>query len=65
MINPGQVSMDEFRDLMLRLNRYGSARDRTTEREPRTITITDDEAMMLLAVMGAFHHPLMDQLANE
>lgn len=35
-------------ELVTRLARYALARDRATEREPRTITITDDEALLLL-----------------
>lgn len=31
-----------------RLTRYGTARNRAVDREPRTITITDDEAVALL-----------------
>lgn len=34
-------------DVVDRLHRYGSARDRTVDREPRVVTITDDEALAL------------------
>lgn len=41
--------MDErMADLVTRLTRYGRARDRMVDHEPRTVTITDDEAVMLL-----------------
>lgn len=35
-------------ELVTRLARMAYARDRDTDREMRTITITDDEAVMLL-----------------
>jgi hypothetical protein len=34
-----------------KLTRYGYARDRSIEREPREVTLTDDEALALLAAM--------------
>ena len=41
-------------ELIGRLSRYAYARDRETEREPRTITITDDEAILILDVFDHF-----------
>lgn len=38
-------------ELVSRLATYGCARDRETEREPRTITITDDEALLLIGYL--------------
>lgn len=35
-------------DLIDRLKRYGHARNRDVDREQRLITITDDEALMIL-----------------
>ncbi len=46
--------------VLLRLATYGFARDRDTEREPRTMTITDDEAILILDALRAMDHPLMD-----
>jgi len=43
--------MDTDPDLthaILKLKSYARARDRATEREPRTVTLTDDEALALL-----------------
>lgn len=59
------TDVEALLDIVMRLARYGPARDRATEREPRTITITDDEAMLLLSVLGAFNHPLMDALQQR
>lgn len=60
--------MTDVNDLLavvMKLHKYGSARDRATEREPRTITITDDEAMLLLSVLGAYDHPLLTEAKNS
>ena len=57
--------MTDLAELMLRLGRYGAARDRGSDYEVRTITITDDEALLLLSAMGAFDHPLMEYLKNQ
>jgi len=47
-------AMQSATDVIARLAAYGHARDRATEREPRTITITDDEALALLALLDLF-----------
>lgn len=47
-MNNEKELLQAFADVMARLASYGLARDRTTDREPRTITITDDEAMAIL-----------------
>jgi hypothetical protein len=36
---------------MLKLARYADARDRAIDREPRTITLTDDEARGIIALV--------------
>lgn len=59
------TDIDTLLDIVRRFVAYGMARDRETEREPRTITITDDEALLLLSVLGTFDHPLMQQLMKE
>jgi hypothetical protein len=59
------TEIDDLLALVMRLHRYGVARDRATEREPRTITVTDDEALLLLSVMGTFDHPLMQAAMLE
>lgn len=43
-------------DLLERLDRYGTARNRATESEPRTLTITDDEALMILRAINRAVH---------
>jgi len=43
-----QKLSDDLLTAVMKLNRYAYARDRTTDREPRTLTITDDEAVALL-----------------
>jgi hypothetical protein len=44
------VDMSEtLTDAIRKLARFAYVRDRATEREPRTITLTDDEAVALLA----------------
>lgn len=37
-----------FDDALTKLRRYATVRDRQTDREPRTVTLTDDEALALL-----------------
>ena len=59
------TDVEALLDVVMRLARYGPARDRETEREPRTITITDDEALLLLSVLGAYDHPLMDAVKKK
>lgn len=44
----------EYRSARDKLIRYGFARDRTTEKEFRTVTLTDDEALALLMVLQEF-----------
>jgi hypothetical protein len=56
------TDIEALLDVVMKLARYGMARDRELERIPRTITITDDEAMLLLSVLGTFDHPLMRDL---
>lgn len=53
--------MQSLLDVVMRLHRYGNARDRAIDREPRTITITDDEAVLLIVALGAVSHPLLEQ----
>jgi len=43
------TSSADLLDLVTRLGRYGRARNRDIDKEPRTISITDDEALLLLA----------------
>lgn len=48
-------------DALARLARFGHARDRATDRELRTITLTDDEALAVLALIdtiapGGMYH---------
>lgn len=38
---------DDLLAAIERLERYGRARDRETEREPRQVTISDDEAVAI------------------
>ena len=59
------TDIETLLDIVMKLARYGMARDRETERIPRTITITDDEALLLLSVLGTFDHPLMQQLMKD
>jgi hypothetical protein len=59
------TDIEALLDVVMRLARYGPVRDRATEREPRTITITDDEAMLLLSVLGTFDHPLMQDMMQK
>lgn len=40
-------------DALARLRRYAFARDRTIDREPRTITLSDDEAAALVQYVTA------------
>lgn len=57
-------NLDDLGDVVLRLAQYGFARDRATDREVRTITITDDEALLILTALGALDHPLMRRLGE-
>ena len=52
--------LDSLAALLLRLARYGTARNREVEREPREITISDDDALLILNALRAFDHPLMN-----
>ena len=45
--------MTDLEALRLKLEQYGSARDRATDREPRTVTISDDEALLLSTFIKA------------
>ena len=40
-----------FRDAVEKLERFGPARDRMTDREVRTFELTDDEALALLEAL--------------
>jgi len=51
--NPAPT-MGDGADAIDKLKRYAFSRDRRIDREPRTITITDDEAVALLAMTGVF-----------
>lgn len=43
---------DHLNYLIERLYRYGRARNRAVDPEPRDITITDDECLMLLSTLS-------------
>lgn len=45
------MSNDWITDLAQRLDRFGTARDRAVDREVRTVTITDDEALLMLHLL--------------
>lgn len=45
-------------ELLNRLYRYGMARNRYVDREPRLITITDDEALVILAELAHIDYPV-------
>jgi hypothetical protein len=45
--------MTRLEELMDFLDHHASARNRSLEREPRTITITDDEALLLVLFVKA------------
>lgn len=51
---PGVINTEE-RFLLEHLARYGKARDRKNERLPRTLTITDDQAIILLDLIGRMY----------
>lgn len=38
---------------MARLVAYGTARDRASEHEPRTVTLTDDQALAIIALVDS------------
>ena len=44
--------MSELTEAIAVLNRFAYARDRRTETEPRTVTITDDQAAALLDALN-------------
>ena len=56
---------ETFVELLLKLARYGYARDRATERALRVITITDDEAIMLLEALETMYHPLRERFGPD
>ena len=41
----------EYRSAIDKLARYGQARDRLQDREPRQVILTDDEALSILDVL--------------
>ena len=41
-------------EAVLKLNRYALPRDREVEREPRTVTLTDDEGAALLFALDVY-----------
>ena len=45
----------DFASAFEKLQRFAAVRDRATDREPRTITLTDDEAFALLVALSG--HP--------
>jgi len=49
----GSVRPDDLQSAVDKLNRYGLARDRATDPDPRIVTLTDDEAMAVLIVVLA------------
>ena len=53
----------ELRSAMDKLLRYGLARDRTTDREPRAVTLTDDEAAALVDLFDE-HVELRDRIGD-
>jgi hypothetical protein len=48
----------DLADAVGKLSRYAFARDRATERTPRVISISDDEAVALLMALGWVSKPL-------
>ena len=50
----GQQMADNLLHAILKLNRYAFARDRDVEREPRTLTLTDDEAEAILFALDIY-----------
>ena len=52
-------------ETMARLRRLGPARDRTVDRETRTITITDDEAVALVAAIDTLTGDLIAGAINN
>lgn len=42
------VQADDLHEALRKLRTYGPVRDRTTDREPREVILTDDEALALL-----------------
>jgi hypothetical protein len=47
-----QNRLDNFASAIEKLERYAFVRDRGAEREPRIISLTDDEALAILAVVN-------------
>jgi hypothetical protein len=45
-------TMDDIQELVNRMARIAYARNRDTDREPRYVTITDDEAVDLIESLG-------------
>jgi hypothetical protein len=54
----GELVMADLADAVGKLSRYAFARDRATERTPRVISISDDEAVALLMALGWVSKPL-------
>lgn len=50
-MNAEQIE-DMANAVIARFLEYGTARDRAVDTEPRTIEVTDDEAIALLVVIG-------------
>ena len=44
----------EYRSVVDKLERFGKARDRLWDREPRQVVLTDDEALAVLDVLVNF-----------
>lgn len=49
------MTNDEVVAFIARLSVYANARNRRVDREPRTITITDDEGIWLLDIIDHFN----------
>lgn len=54
-------SYEFLAEAILKLSRYAYARNRAVDREPRTVTLTDDEAVAVLDALGVV---LRDVLGN-
>jgi len=49
MTTTNYVQAAERHEGIRKLDTYGNARDRQTDREPRTVSVTDDEALAIVA----------------
>jgi hypothetical protein len=66
VVHPGLMMADEvLRGVIERMRQFAYVRDRHHEREPRVITITDEEAAELLAALGALLNGLAELKRDE